>query len=88
MPDSKPNNRLNTGCGYMLVVTFVACVLLLFNSFLVYAGLESYESWGPDELRDVRARQSLQFILPVFLIFMEYWLYDHLVDRFVRSHSS
>ena len=76
--------KLHTGCGYVSVVTLVACVLLVINSFMVHAGLKAYQEVAPAELSEPRAQQAIQIVLPVILIFMEYWLYDRLVDRFAK----
>ena len=85
-PKSGPDGpfKLHTGCGYVSVVTLVACVLLVINSFMVHAGLSAYQEVAPAELSEPRAQQAIQIVLPVILIFMEYWLYDRLVDRFAK----
>ena len=51
---------------------------------MVHAGLKAYQEVAPAELSEPRAQQAIQIVLPVILIFMEYWLYDRLVDRFAK----
>ena len=80
-------SKLHTGCGYVAVVTLVACVLLVINSFMVHAALSAYQEVAPPEMSEPRAQQAIQIVLPVILIFMEYWLYDRLVDRFAKREG-
>ena len=80
--DSEPTPRLRSGCGYYLVLTAVGCILLLVNGFLVQTGLSAYQEYGPRELTEPKAQQAIQVVVPVALIFMEYWLYDWSLDHF------
>ena len=80
-------SKLHTGCGYVAVVTLVACVLLVINSFMVHAALSAYQEVAPPEMSEPRAQQAIQIVLPVILIFMEYWLYDRLVDRLAKREG-
>lgn len=79
VPSNSP--KLHTGCGYVFVITLIACVLLVVNSFMVQAALGAYQEFAPAELSEPKAQQALQIVMPVLLIFLEYWLYDRLVDR-------
>ena len=88
MPKTTSTPKLHTGCSYLLVVTLVACVLLVLNSFMVLAGLNAYQEYGPRELNEPRAQQAIQVALPVLLIFMEYWLYDWFIDRLGARQSN
>lgn len=47
-------------------------VLLVVNSVLVMMLLQSNEVFAAD----LRIKQTLQFVLPVGLIFVEFWLFD------------
>ena len=79
VPSNSP--KLHTGCGYVLVITLIACFLLVANSFIVRIALGAYQEYAPAELSEPRAQQALQIVMPVLLIFLEYWIYDRLVDR-------
>jgi threonine/homoserine/homoserine lactone efflux protein len=79
VPSNSP--KLHTGCGYVVVITLIACVLLVVNSFLVYAALGAYQEFAPAEMSEPRAQQAMQIVMPVLLIFLEYWLYDRFIDR-------
>jgi len=48
--------------------------LLLLNSFLVKTFVDTSAMFSDD----LRISQTLQFILPLLLIFIEYWIYDFL----------
>lgn len=48
--------------------------LLFLNSFLVNTFLDTSAIWA----EDLRISQTLQFFLPLLLIFLEYWAYDFL----------
>lgn len=46
--------------------------LLMINSFLVKTFVDTSAVFADD----LRISQTLQFILPLVLIFIEYWIYD------------
>ena len=59
----------------MLSVALIICVLLIVNGLLV----KTFVSLNmPDA--DTRIQQALQFVLPVVMIFIEFWFYD-MVNR-------
>ena len=51
------------------------CLLLVLNGFLVrhFVVLD----WG----EEIRIAQAIQFLLPVALVFVEFWLFDFLFTR-------
>ena len=59
------------GCGYMLIIGFVICALLIINGMLVKAFMNIN---APD--LDTRLKQAAQFVFPVVMIFVEFWLFD------------
>ncbi len=60
------------GCGYIVRMGLLLMVLLVVNSVLVMMLLQSNEVFAAD----LRIKQTLQFVLPVGLIFVEFWLFD------------
>jgi len=77
----QPLGRFGSGCGYLGLVLIAACVLLLVNGVLVHSALIGYRPVAPAEINDLRAQQAIRFIVPLVMLFMEYWLYDWMVDR-------
>lgn len=65
-----PNTGL--GCGYIVRVGLLLMALLVINSLLVMILLQSSEILASD----LRIKQTLQFVLPVGLIFVEFWMFD------------
>lgn len=60
------------GCGYIIRIGFLLVTLLLINGLLVMILLKNNEGLSAD----LRIKQTLQFVLPVGLIFVEFWLFD------------
>ncbi|HAN96466.1 MAG TPA: hypothetical protein DCQ98_03075 [Planctomycetaceae bacterium] len=87
MASIRPRSATFSGCGYVLAVLIAACVLLLVNGVLVQAALVAYRPVAPAELNDQRAQQAIRFLLPVAMLFMEYWLYDWMIDRLTSEGS-
>lgn len=67
------------GCLYVALACVIACVLLLLNRAIV----GSIFTWYMPEILagEVRYKQVATLVMPVFMIALEYWLYDLLVDR-------
>ena len=60
----------------------IVCVVLLIVNFeLISLAVMAI----PPLSSDVRARQMIQFFLPIIMIFVEFWLYDYLTDRADRA---
>ena len=78
-PFKKRRGRRFGGCLYVAFACVVACVLLLINRAIV----GSIFSWYvPDAVAaEVRYKQAATLVMPVFMIALEYWLYDLMVDR-------
>lgn len=62
------------GCGYIIRIGLLLVALLFVNGLLVMIFLNNNESLSAD----LRVKQTLQFVLPVGLIFVEFWLFDFL----------
>ncbi|MCE2791629.1 MAG: hypothetical protein ACK49R_14910 [Planctomycetota bacterium] len=73
-PGASGDNRRRTSWGWLTVFRFglVLIALLLLNSFLVKAMVDSSALMADD----LRITQTLQFALPLLMIFVEFWLYD------------
>ena len=68
------NNRKNSqpiGCGFMLGTGLVVMVLLILNALFVRVFF-SINLSGLDD----RVFQAAQFVLPIVMIFIEFWFYD------------
>ena len=61
------------------------CLMLLFNGLLVQVALLAYLQYAPQELDSPKAQQGLRFILPLFLLALEYWLWDWFRDQWTSS---
>lgn len=62
------------GCLTILAIGLVVIVMLLINSLIVKAFLDSTGALAEDH----RVLQTLQFVLPVVMMVVEYWLFDFL----------
>ncbi len=73
-PKSKPAQSRSTGslgCGFIAINGLVLIILLVANIFFVRAFFSTNLS-GLDD----RFFQASQFMLPIIMIFIEYWLFD------------
>jgi hypothetical protein len=61
----------------------VLIALLLLNSFLVKAMIDSSAMMADD----LRITQTLQFALPLIMIFVEFWMYDLLKSTFASDRE-
>jgi uncharacterized membrane protein YhdT len=64
------------GCGFMLLSGIVLIILLVLNAFFVRTFFKSNLS-GIDD----RIFQAAQFVLPILMIFIEFWMYDQIFNR-------
>ena len=55
----------------MFLTALVICSLLFINGLLIQVFLRANY-----EIKDQRIIQALQFILPILLIFLQFWIYD------------
>lgn len=67
----------------MLRFGLVLIALLLLNSFLVKAMIDSSAMMADD----LRITQTLQFALPLIMIFVEFWMYDLLKSTFASDRE-
>jgi hypothetical protein len=65
----------------MLKLGLLICSLLVINGLLVRAFFIANPSLG----NEVRLTQASQFILPILMIFLEFWIYDFLIYRAERG---
>lgn len=66
---------------YIAWIGVVCIVLLILNFELVGMAIQGL----PALSQDARVRQMIQFFLPIILIFLEFRIYDFLIDRADRS---
>lgn len=65
------------GCSYVFGLGCLIVVLLLFNAWMVEVFLESNDAANKFGLM---ASQAAQFVVPVLLIFVQFWIFDLVVD--------
>ena len=63
------------GCGFVLSIGLLICLLLVVNALIVRSFLSANLSNA-----DQRIIQATQFVVPVLMIFFEFWFYD-LINR-------
>jgi hypothetical protein len=68
---NRKNRGQEIGCGFLLGIGVVIVMLLVINGLFVQAFF-SVNLAGIDE----RLFQAAQFILPVLMIFLEFWCFD------------
>lgn len=78
-PKSKSHTKASgAGCVYVFGLGIMIVALLVFNAWIVEVFLTAN-----NELNlDVRITQAAQFVLPVIMIFVQFWVFDLLVDYF------
>jgi len=64
------------GCWFILLSGIVLIIMLVLNAFFVRTFFKSNLS-GIDD----RIFQAAQFVLPILMIFIEFWIYDQIVNR-------
>lgn len=77
---TSPNNPI-WGYLYIAWIGLVCIILLILNFELVRMAVGSI----PFLAGNARLAQMLQFFLPIVMIFLEFRLYDYLIDRADRS---
>jgi|GEM_PF-6455290 len=73
----KKNKRSRLGCVFVLGVGLICILLLLVNGVLV----RSFLIANSDLFSELAVQQAIQYVLPVMMIFVEFWIYDLLVAR-------
>ena len=75
---AKTNKRKpgQLGCGFFFASGLILILLLVMNAFFVRAFFSANLA-GIDE----RVFQAAQFVLPIIMIAIEYWIYDQIVNR-------
>ena len=76
MAKSKSKHKTGVGCGYVIGLGVLICCLLWFNSWLAELFVQSNQ----DTLGSKNIGQTIRFLFPVLFIFVEFWLYDRLVN--------
>lgn len=79
---TRRSGRRADGCGFIVVTCLVTCLLMIVNGGLVAASYGWLSSVGPSLLRHPRFAQACLFVLPVLLLFVQWWVIDRLLDLF------
>ncbi len=69
--------RSRLGCVFVLGVGFICILLLLVNGVLV----RSFLTANSDFISELAIQQAVQYVVPVVMIFVEFWIFDLLVSR-------
>ena len=74
----KRRNRKSsrTGCLFVFLQGLIIAGLLLFNGVLVRAFMLANPS-----VDDIRVTQTVQFVVPLLMLFAELWIYDFLTAK-------
>lgn len=72
--DRQKTQRKGWGVFALIRTGLILIGLLLLNSFLVKTLVDTSAMFS----EDLRISQTLQFVLPLIMIFFEYWIYDFL----------
>jgi hypothetical protein len=75
-----PSPGRSDGCGFILFTCLVTCLLMVVNGGLVAAGYRWLAELGPRILQHPRVAQASLFLLPVMLLFLQWWFLDRLLD--------
>lgn len=86
-PEADSQRPRGDGCGFMLGNCLFACLLLILNGVVVTVlqpwianFFGSMSGSMPSVLNAAKITQIAVFGLPVLLVFVEWWLWDLLVD--------
>lgn len=76
----KPVPRTRLGCGYLLFVVLISCVLLTINGLIVTNAYYTVAVTMPPGSVHPRLGQTIVFLGPVLLLFIEWWIFDVATD--------
>jgi hypothetical protein len=68
------------GCGFLLLVVIVSCVLLALDGMIVSNVFSRVRESLPPLFKDPRWSQAIVFVGPVLLLAIQWWAYDVAVD--------
>ncbi len=75
------------GCGYLVKLTVGTSLLMIANSYLVGKLVEASLPSIPEFFHDVRLFQFCQIFFPIFLVMLQFWLYDRFRDYQLRRQA-
>ena len=78
--ESLPAPRTRLGCGYLLFTVVISCVLLTINGLIVTNAYYTIAVSMPPGSIHPRLGQTIVFLGPVFLLFIEWWVFDVTTD--------
>ncbi len=74
---SEKAKRPRLGCLFVLGIGLICIGLLLLNGVLV----RSFLMANSKLISELAVQQAIQYVVPVVMIFVEFWIYDLLVAR-------
>jgi hypothetical protein len=76
------------GCGFLIATCLITCCFLVINALLVAALYTTLSPVAPEMFRRARIAQVILFAGPVLLVFVEWWLFDLVMDWLAPSRST
>jgi integral membrane sensor domain MASE1 len=80
MPVARTTPVARLGCGFLLLVVIVSCVLLAIDGLIVSNVFGRVRETLPPPFNDHRWSQAIVFLGPVLLLAIQWWAYDVAVD--------
>ena len=72
----RAGDHARLGCGFVMLQGLMIASLLFINGLLVRAFILANHS-----VEDARISQTVQFAIPLLMIFAELWLFDYLTSK-------
>ena len=77
MNNSRNKGRAKLGCGFMIALGLLLCVLFFINLTFTRAFLTA----NFPEI-DYRISQATYSVVPILLLFLEFWAFDTMTNRY------
>lgn len=77
--------RSGDGCGYLLFVCVIACILLIVNAILLRAVYAWCVPHAPDFVGHPRFGRAVLFVGPIVMLVAEWTLVDRILDLVGRT---
>jgi len=87
MPQPNTRIRRTGGCGYLLTVFAVACVLFVMNGMMAGVLFVRLRPLLPEWANRARYAQIFILAVPIGLIMLEWYVWDWFIDRWRRRRA-
>ena len=85
MSDQK--KMVPVGCIYFIWLGIVCSGLLVLNIAIVGLAIEWVAGTQPWFSQQVKLQQILRYVVPIAMIFIQFWLYDYFRDKIDRRQD-